>query len=255
MADGIRLVSINRGYDPREFVLVPLGGAGGIHAVALAAELGILRILVPRFPGVLAAAGLLAAPIEHEVSGAFHAPLAKASIDEVRRFIAGLEDAAEKLMQAEMAEGLPRERQTLADIAYMGQSHHIEVPFEPGAPDALDRAYRAFETAHERVNGLKTGAPAKLVNLRVVLRALSPAMSVGADPGSEHGRSLKTHRRVLFPGDAGWAEAAVLDRARLGAGETVSGPAIIEQEDSTTLLPPGWRATVIAGAALIVERG
>jgi N-methylhydantoinase A len=60
---------------------------------------------------------------------------------------------------------------------------------------------------------------------------------------------------VLFPGDAGWTEAAVLDRARLGAGETVSGPAIIEQEDSTTLLPPGWRATVIAGAALIVERG
>ena len=70
MADGIRLVSVNRGHDPREFTLVPLGGAGGLHAVALALELDIRRVLVPRYPGVLAAAGLLAAPIAHEVSGA-----------------------------------------------------------------------------------------------------------------------------------------------------------------------------------------
>ncbi len=258
MADGIRLVSINRGYDPREFVLVPLGGAGGLHAVPLALELSIDRILVPRFPGVLAAAGLLAAPIEHEVSGAFLTAIADAKLADLAEAFAALDQRAEALMQAERVEGLRRERLTLADVGYLGQSHYIEVPFDLAASDALGDLYRDFEAAHQRRNGHKTGAPAKIVNLRVVQRAHRPPVSVGSQapaptPASK-GRSLKGRRSVLFPGETARVEAALYDRARVAEGERLTGPAVIEQTDSTTLLPSGWSAEVTGGGALLITR-
>ncbi len=254
MADGIRLVSINRGYDPREFVLVPLGGAGGLHAVPLALELGVSRVLAPRYPGVLAAAGLLAAPIEHEVSGAFLTAIADAGIGDLAEAFAALDRRAATLMQAEHIEGLRPERLTLADVGYMGQSHYIEVPVDLGTADPLGALYAAFEVAHERLNGHKTGAPAKIVNLRVVHRAHRPAVPVGAEAPTARGRSLKTHRAVLFPGETARVDAAIHDRALIAAGERIVGPAIVEQTDSTTLLPPGWSAEVTGGAALLLTR-
>jgi len=254
MADGMRLVSINRGYDPREFVLVPLGGAGGLHAVPLALELGISRVLVPRYPGVLAAAGLLAAPIEHEISGAFLTPIAEARISDLSEAFGALDARAEALMQAEQIEGLARERQTLADVGYVGQSHYIEVPIDLASAEPLADLYRGFETAHERLNGHKTGAPAKIVNLRVVHRAHRPRVPVGSQVPAETGRSSKGRRSVLFPGETSRLDTAIHDRARIGAGERLAGPAIIEQDDSTTLLPPGWLAVVTGGGALLLTR-
>jgi N-methylhydantoinase A/oxoprolinase/acetone carboxylase beta subunit len=254
MADGIRLVSINRGYDPREFALVPLGGAGGLHAVALALELGIERIIVPRYPGVLAAAGLLAAPIEHEVSGAFLTPVADAKPADLAAAIAELDARAEGLMRAERIDGLARERITLADVGYMGQSHYIEVPIDLAAADALGRLYQTFEIAHERLNGHKTGAPAKIVNLRVIHRARRPTVAVGAEPPQKAGVSQKGRRRVLFPGEARWLDTPIHDRALLAKAETLAGPAIIEQADSTTLLPQCWMAEVLDGGSLLLTR-
>lgn len=254
MADGIRLVSINRGYDPREFTLVPLGGAGGLHAVPLAMELGIERVLVPRYPGVLAAAGLLAAPVEHEVSGAFLTSISEARIGDIEGALADLDARAEHLMQAERIDGLVRERIALADVGYVGQSHYIEVPIDPSAPDVLNRLYAAFEAAHERLNGHKTGAAAKIVNLRVVHRAHRPASPFGAVPPDRPGQSLKGRRRVLFPGESDWLDTPIHDRDRMAKAERISGPAIIEQSDSTTLLPPGWGANVLPGGAMLVTR-
>ena len=254
MADGIRFVSINRGYDPREFVLVPLGGAGGLHAIPLALELGISRVLVPRYPGVLAAAGLLAAPIEHEVSGAFLTPIVDAKIADLAEALAALDRRADALMQAERVEGLRRERLTLADVGYMGQSHYIEAPIDLAASDALGTLYRSFEAAHQRLNGHQTGAPAKIVNLRVVHRAHRPPVSVGAKLSDTKGRSLKGRRSVLFPGETARADALLHDRALLAEGEQLVGPAIIEQTDSTTLLLPGWSAEITGGGALLLTR-
>lgn len=253
MGDGIRLVSVNRGYDPREFVLVALGGAGALHAVALADELDISRVLVPRYPGVLSAGGLLAAPIEHEVSAAYHVGLASASLGDVQRVLGRLDADAGELMAAERVEGLACERRYSADVGYMGQSHFIEVPFDPAAEGALARLYSDFEAAHERINGLKTGGPAKIVNLRTVHRASLPAVTLGGTPAREAGQSLKGRRRLVL-GESVAAAAEIHDRARLAAGETIDGPAVIEQDDTTTLVLPGWRARVVAEAALMIER-
>jgi N-methylhydantoinase A len=254
MADGIRLVSVNRGHDPREFALVPLGGAGGLHAVALALELDLRRVLVPRYPGVLAAAGLLAAPIAHEVSGAFHAPLAATDLAAVRALLSDLDASAEALMRAEHIDGLRRERRVFADVGYVGQSHFIEVPFELDASEPLPALFAAFEAAHERINGHKTGSPAKIVNLRTVHIARLPKVALGGTPATVPGQSQKTVRGVFFPNRSAVCETAIHDRAKLAFGEIIRGPAVIEQEDSTTLVPPGWQASVVAGAALLMEK-
>jgi len=254
MADGIRLVSVNRGHDPREFTLVPLGGAGGLHAAALALELDIRRVLVPRYPGVLAAGGLLAAPIAHEVSGAFHAPIDATDLVAVRALLSELDARADALMRAEHIDGLARERRVFADVGYVGQSHFIEVPFDLDTSEPLGGLYTAFETAHERINGHKTGSPAKIVNLRTVHIARLPKVALGGTPAAIPGASQKSVRLVHFPNQAVVCEAAIHDRAKLTLGETIRGPAVIEQEDSTTLLPPGWQASVVVGAALMMER-
>lgn len=115
-------------------------------------------------PRDLAAAGLLAAPIAHEASGSFHSPLESTDLGAVRALLAELDACAEELMQAEQIDGLRRERRTFADVGYMGQSHFIEVPLNLEADDPLAALYASFEAAHERLNGHKTGAPAKIVN-------------------------------------------------------------------------------------------
>ena len=254
MADGIRLVSINRGFDPREFTLVPLGGAGGLHAVPLAVELGIERVLVPRYPGVLAAAGLLAAPIEHEVSAAFLTPLAKASIAELSAAFAEIDARAAALMSQEHVEGLQPQRLTFVDVGYVGQSHYIEVPVDLAVAGTIERIYRDFEAAHERLNGHKMGAPAKIVNVRVVHRVNRPLAELTGGLPEAVGVSVKSRRSVLFPGEGGWLDTAVHDRALLASGEPITGPAIIEQTDSTTLLPPGWSAETLATGAMLITR-
>jgi N-methylhydantoinase A/oxoprolinase/acetone carboxylase beta subunit len=252
MVDGIRLVSLNRGHDPRDFTLVALGGAGALHAVALAAELGIRRVLVPRAPGVLSAAGLLSATIEHEVTGPWHGALADAAPVAIEEALDALDDKAAALMAREHAEDLVVERLAFADVAYAGQSHHLEVPYHRGDPAAPERAYRDFEAVHARINGHATGAPAKIVNLRVVHRAAlgDPV----APPAPGEGASLKGTRPAWFEA-AGPARAEVHARDRIPPGAVIAGPAILEQSDATTLVPPGWAATALEHGALLIARG
>jgi N-methylhydantoinase A/oxoprolinase/acetone carboxylase beta subunit len=149
---------------------------------------------------------------------------------------------------------LVRERRTLADVGYVGQSHFIEVPLDLDARDPLSGLYANFEAAHERLNGHKTGAPAKIVNLRTVHIAWLPKIAVGGTPGRQAGAARIGERSVLFTGETTPCRSAIYERGKLAAGERIVGPAVIEQEDSTTLVPPGWQATVVAGAALEMER-
>ncbi len=273
MAEGVRLVSVRQGYDPREFTLVAMGGAGPLHACALAADLAITRVVVPRHPGVLSAAGLLAAPIEHEVSIAYAEPLAGLAMAPVRRIVADLDAAGRTLIERE---GLSPDRDVevlhFADVCHVGQGYHLEVPFDPGADDGLERLYADFLAAHERVHGHAVEAPARFVNLRAVHRQRMPAAPVtraaGAAPrapredggkesahapaadsrgyGGGAGRGDSgggdTRRAVRFPDEPAPIETRIVARAALAAGDRLAGPAIVEQDDTTTLIPPGWTA-------------
>jgi N-methylhydantoinase A len=253
MAEGIRFVSVKRGIDPRRFTLVALGGGGPVHATALAHELGIGRVVVPLHPGVLSAEGLLAAPVEHEAATAFNMPLAQVSKDMLARTLSELDAKCSAVMAGERVATDAIERHYLADVCYLGQSYHLEVPLHMEG-DTLARLTHDFYEAHDRVYGHSTRGPIKFVNLRAVhqARPRSDTTSFRYEPA--HGAALKGARRILTSDSAGFAEASVYERSRLEPGTRLHGPAIVEQADTTTLIEPGWQAQIDGSGSLILTR-
>jgi N-methylhydantoinase A/oxoprolinase/acetone carboxylase beta subunit len=253
MAEAMRLVSIGRGLDPRGYALVPLGGAGPLHAAALAAELGISRIVAPPYPGVLSAAGLLAAPIEHELSAAYPQPLAAADWAGAQAVLASLDRGCAGLMGGEGITPSTAEVRHFADICYIGQGYHLEIAIRGGDPDPLAALYRDFLVAHDRVYGHATEAPARIVNLRAVHRVAPGSSTVAPAAHALSPGAPKSHRQVLIDPVSGPETAAIYDRASLAVGQEFAGPAIVEQPDTTTLLPRGWRCRVAAAGMLLLE--
>ena len=255
MVEGIRLVSIRRGLDPRRFTLVALGGAGPIHATALAGELAIGSVLIPRHPGVLSAAGLLAAPIEHEVAIAFPRPLETLEFADVRRVLDELDRSCAQLMVEESIDDLPVSIQYSADVWYIGQSYHLEVPLAVDASVPLGALYRDFLALHDRIYGHATEQPAAIVNLRSVHRA---GGSDRLDEGTYtpiDAEPRKTPRMIRVTGSRVPAMAEIYHRAAMPAGMEFAGPAIVEQDDTTTLVEPRWRGLVLENGNLLLTRG
>src|SRR6516162_3012007 len=253
VAEGIRLVSIRQGHDPRRFTLLALGGGGALHACALAEALGVRRILVPRHPGVLSAEGLLAAPVEHEVSIALPRALDELDLVETRRTLERLDARCRALMAQESISPADIVQRYFADVCYAGQAYHLEVLFEPDSADPLAALTAAFFAAHDRTYGFAPKASVRLVNLRAVHSVASTECV--PDDWTPAGSSPLTRRaRILLPERQASVDAAVYDRAALKAGDAFDGPAIIEQDDTTTLLMPGWRAHVDDLGNLVLER-
>jgi N-methylhydantoinase A len=254
MAEGIRLVSIRQGHDPRRFTLLPLGGGGALHACPLAEELGLARVLVPRHPGVLSAAGLLAAPIEHEASAALPRREEEFDLGEVRRSLHALDQRCSALMNDEKVERGAIAVRYFADVCYAGQGYHLEVPFDPDSADSFGTLTAAFYAAHDRTYGYAPQAPIRLVNLRSVHTAAGLEKLQEDDWSPAAREALIRRTRILLPDQPAPVEAAVYDRAALNAGDTFEGPAIIEQDDTTTLVTPGWRGRVDPHGNLVLER-
>ncbi len=246
MVGAIRVVSVERGHDPRDFALVPFGGAGPLHGCALADLLGIGTILVPPAPGVLCAEGLLAADLRAEFQRAM--PVAGAPD-------AGVAEAVLVELRAEAARWFDEERVVAADrscaevalMRYEGQGGELAVVWEGDAAAAV----AAFNAAHQGLYGFVLAAPVELVTLRVEATGQLPAPVVA--PPSATGEVVAGRRTVHFAG--GVREAVVLDRAGLAPGAKVAGPAILTQLDATTLVAPGWTAAVHPSGALILRRG
>jgi N-methylhydantoinase A len=242
MTRALRVISIERGLDPRELTLVAFGGAGGLHACALAEELRIPRVLVPRAAGVLSALGLAISDVRRDHVHPFLAALEHADPAEVEAAFAALERQAAGQLGGEERRTVTRS----ADARYQGQSFELTV----GAEDLAGLAGR-FHAEHQRRYGYRMDdEPVELVNLRLVATVPGdkPALHQAAAPGEvPRGR-----RRASFDGD--WREVDVVQRDDLGAGSGVQGPAVVEFPESTLLLRPGWRGTVDQAGALVLER-
>jgi len=254
MAEGIRMVSIRQGLDPREFALLPLGGGGALHATALASELAITRIVVPRYPGVLSAAGLLMAPVEHEMSAAFGRPIVGVDVADIEQALAALDRQATALMDQEALGDAAITRQYFADVCYIGQAYTIEVPLRLEDATPLEQLYSDFLELHARIYGHSTRTPARIVNLRSVHQAGGLDALDKQDDTSSVGTPRKGARPILVSGAPEFVSAQVLDRAAMSTGFSFRGPAVIEQSDTTTLVEPGWRGSVDAAGNVILER-
>ncbi|MCW5603570.1 MAG: hypothetical protein KIT18_03350, partial [Burkholderiales bacterium] len=252
MAEGIRLMSINRGVDPREYALVALGGGGPLHGCALAQELYMTRVIIPSRPGVLSAIGLLAAPVEHESFVAYTRRFDEVGKQDVLAQLATLDEQCAALMRTD---GVAPERVRIvysADVCFIGQSYYLEVPLDTADPATmLDRLYRDFVAAHERIYGHASASPARIVNLRSVHRAGGGITLEESDASTGEARA-KASRSVLLPGLSDPVAAQVYDRDGLPANAEITGPAIIEQTDTTTLVLPGWRARRLAAGDIMM---
>jgi N-methylhydantoinase A len=248
MARALRVVTVERGHDPREFALLAFGGAGPLHAGALAADLGVPRVLVPPAAGTLSALGLLAGDL-----------VADESVSRVRD-LAAVEPAALAATFADLAasarDRLPAEEPTVeraVDLRYVGQSFELRVP----APDDLDAAAieelaGRFHERHERRYGhAEPDEPVELVTVRVRARAPVEAPPLGRPGGDTLADARRETRPVRFEGQV--RETPVYDRGRLPAGATLDGPAVLEGAESTVVVEPGHHADVDADGILHVE--
>jgi N-methylhydantoinase A len=258
MADQIRLVTIKRGYDPRQFALVVLGGAGPVHGVALAEEMGMTEVIVPEAPGVLAAFGLLSAAIEHQHARTLQASTDAIDLTAVNRCLAELDAAGRERMQAE---GVPADGVRIAysaDMRYVGQAYELEVPIAaPVVRERMSEILGAFHAVHERVYGYaRTQQPVEFVNFRAVhtYPLPKPALRSTARVSGSLDEARVGERRAWFA-PAGFVATAVYERTRVPLGAHVAGPAIIEQADTTTVIPPGHTAVVDPSGNLRLRRG
>jgi N-methylhydantoinase A/oxoprolinase/acetone carboxylase beta subunit len=254
MAEAMRLVSIRQGFDPRDFALVALGGAGPVHAVPLAEELSISTVVVPRHPGVLSAAGLLSAPVEHEVSVGFPRDMAATTVEDIRTALAQLDQRCAVLMAGEnLAPDEVRITYT-ADVCYVGQSHYLEVSIDLAELDPLAGIYQRFIQTHEQVFGYSTPSPARLVNLRTVHQARGGEAASLPQALISSTHAIPTEREVILDDPGAPIRVPIYDRAALSLQQCLVGPAIIEQVDTTTVIHPGWSVEIATSGNLILRK-
>lgn len=256
MVRSMRVISVHRGHDPREFTLLAFGGAGPLHAVELARELGAPRVMIPPYPGVTSAFGMLAADVRRDYVQAFLASLAE--LDPVK--LNELFNAMEREARRELAgEGFNPETVDfirLADLRYSGQSYEIslEVPRGNLIASDLQLLQQSFHQAHNQQYGyLRKEAPVEIVAARLVALGILPTPALKGPTSGSPRPEAKTARPVIFHGRK--TETPIYDRSRIGPGATVAGPAVIEQGDSTTLLWPGDKARCDKWGNLIIEVG
>jgi N-methylhydantoinase A len=247
MAAAIRMVSTDRGRDPRDHVLVAFGGAGGLHAHQIAQSVGVERVLVPRFSGVASAFGAITMDIRHDVEATFYAPTADADAEALNGAVADLERDVTTLLEGDGVASADISLERSAQMRYVGQSYEVTTPVPDGRLDAEAVAGIAddFHGVHEREYGVSSDTfPVAFVTLRVTgigrtekpdAGELEAALRSSAS-GNGHG-SLKERREVYF--DGRHHEVDVHDAALLKPEESIAGPAIIEQPDGVIVLPPG----------------
>jgi N-methylhydantoinase A len=242
MAGAIRLVSLSRGYDPRDFVLFAFGGAGPLHAVAIARELGIPEVLVPARPGLTNALGCLVADLRQDLVNTVNAPLATLDMDVVRSTLEAQRAQGEAINAAEREEIVETVVLHGADMQFRGQTHLIRVAIPlPGV--SREELQALFEAAYfARFQVRLPEIRAVLVNLVTSVIGRRRGFALEALAGTGDGPALICTREIYA--DGRWQTAAVYARDRLRPGDRIEGPAVVQQVDATTVIEPGAVAVV-----------
>ena len=257
MGRALRAVSSERGRDPRKFTLFAFGGGGPVHAAGLAEMLDIRNIVIPPYPGVFSSFGLLFADVEHHFVQTYFKTFKQLDINALNNILEGLWEEGRKQLRLEGFDDASHQVLTQVDMKYEGQVSELTVRMPPGTvtPQNLSKLTESFEEEHEKTYGYRTEAPFQLVNLRVIARGLSKESRV-----PEHveitptlGHSGPSLRQVYFGSGHGWMETDVVDRSML-EGNSKGGPLVIEEYDSTTVVPPGWNASVDRWKNIFLQR-
>lgn len=242
MANAVRLLSISRGYDPRDFALVAFGGAGALHGAAIAKELSIPTVIIPPNPGVTSALGCLLVDIQHDFSDSFMADAGKVAPQDMEKAFQNMEkQAVERLLH----EGVSKSDmvfQRTVEMMYQGQWRSLAVN-APAQIQTIDSLIEAFHHEHEReFNYRRDAVPVSIFRVAVKAMGIVPKADLPQYEETYHNPKPVAHRQVWF--DSLPHDAAIYQREELLAGADFSGPAIIEQFDSTTVIPPGMTAKV-----------
>ena len=250
MLRALRLVSVQRGYDLRDFALIAYGGAGPLHAGALARQAGISSVIVPAHSGAFSALGCLVSPLRYDTVQTHRSRLETWDAKVVEERFSALEA---QCLRPLLDEGHAVERIVLLrslDLRYVGQNYELEIGFVPGGPGAL-RA--AFEKRHRQLYGYATGENVECVNLRVTARAAEEPLPMPAPPSGTSAAATGSHR-AYFP-ETGAVDMLRYDRASLPPGHLVEGPAMVEDDWSTTIVYPGMRCVADRLGNLVIEAG
>jgi N-methylhydantoinase A len=257
MFGALRLVSVQQGYDPRDFALVAFGGAGPLHANALGRLMGSWPVIIPPSPGVLCAYGDATTSLRNEAARTFIRRFSDTSDLEVRKNLEELAAEAQALLDAD---AVPRDDQTvsyLVDVRYHGQGFEVPVDVDVDTFGDEGRGLAGvgstFDTEHTRLFTFALDAEHELVNLRAVVKGRPPKVSAVALPeGSADASAARSGTTPIWV-DGGHVDAVLYDRAKLAAGNVIEGPAIVTEMDSTTLVLPGHAATVDAVGSLVIN--
>jgi N-methylhydantoinase A len=252
MVSAIKQISISNGHDPRDFVLLPYGGAGPMHAAAIADELEMTRILVPVGPGNFAAFGSLISDLRRDHARTRTSILSEAGYESIDALFREVEA---KARQDLLDEGVAADRIVLkrsAGMRYLGQSWELLVDL-PDTTNSIADTEAAFAEVHDRRFGHRSGGSVEIVNYRVTALGMVDKPELPVWTGGGQPQQAQTgSRAVWFDGDA--QDTPLYDRTRLAAGVVLHGPAIIDESGSTTLLPPGWSLRVLDHGELLMEK-
>ena len=254
MANATRMVSVEKGHDPREFVLFAFGGAGPLHATAIARELGVPQVLVPRFPGITSAMGCLLADVRHDFVHTLQRPLADVSPKMADELLVAQAESGRAVIERERIKIERLEIIREADLLFRGQSHVMRVPL-PDGPFEVEKVRQVFLEVYKQRFGVDLPEMvAILATLRTTVighRAPVDVDFTAAGLARSYAADTVGVRKVYF--DGAWIETSIYARDRLSVGARINGPAVVEQDDTTILLDPDTVAEVDASANLIVS--
>jgi N-methylhydantoinase A len=243
MAGAIRLVSIERGHDPRQFAYMPFGGGGALHVCAMMREVGVTTGIVPRYPGVTSALGCVMADMRHDAVQTLNKALSELDINDIRQRVQALAEQCQARLDSAGVRFADILQQIEFDMLYAGQTHTVAVPVEQSALDAPG-LLAAFQAAYRAAFGrVLDGIPVRVMNLRYARIGVRPKfdLAVLAPQGAGSTQVLGV-QRVYHSGQ--WWDAQRYARLALPVGAAVNGPAILEQPDTTVWLEPGFTARV-----------